>query len=62
MVCLVVEKMEIKKKEAQFHFCLLNCLYFDYSYTGFFLFFNGNGWVEFGYIFFGLNGPQWVFS
>ena len=26
MVCLVVEKMEIKKKEAQFRCCLLNCL------------------------------------
>ena len=59
MVCLVVEKMEIKKKEAQFRFCLLNCLYFDYSYTGFFFIylfiylFNGNGWVEFGYFFLG---------
>ena len=30
---------------------------------GFFFFFNdGKGWVEFGYIVFGLNGAQWVFS
>ena len=28
----------------------------------FFFFLNGNGWVEFGYIVFGLNGPQWNFS
>ena len=26
-----------------------------------FLFFNGKGWVEFRYIVFELNGPQWVF-
>ena len=34
---------------------------------GFFFFFfffiiYGKGWVEFGYIVFGLNGFQWVFS
>ena len=29
---------------------------------GFFLFFYTKGWVEFGYIVFELNGPQWVFS
>ena len=30
---------------------------------GFFLLFiYGKSWVEFGYIFFGLNGFQWVFS
>ena len=28
MVCLVAEKMEIKKKEAQFRCCLLNCLFY----------------------------------
>ena len=28
----------------------------------FFFFFNGKGWVEFGYIVFGLNGSQWVFN
>ena len=28
----------------------------------FFFFFYGKGWVEFGYIVFGLNGSQWVFS
>ena len=27
-----------------------------------FFFFNGKAWVEFGYIVFRLNGPQWVFS
>ena len=26
------------------------------------VFFYGKGSVEFGYIVFGLNGPQWVFS
>ena len=25
-------------------------------------FFYGKGWVEFGYIVFGLNGVQWIFS
>ena len=39
MVCLVAEKMEIKKKEAQFRCYLLNCLYFNCSYTFFFIFF-----------------------
>ena len=29
---------------------------------GFFFFFNGNGWVEFECVVFGLNGSQWVFS
>ena len=29
---------------------------------GFFFFFFLKGWVEFGYIVFGLNGPQLVFS
>ena len=30
---------------------------------GFFFFFlGGKGWVEFGYIVFGLNGVQWAFS
>ena len=28
----------------------------------FFFFFNWKAWVEFGYIVFRLNGPQWVFS
>ena len=28
----------------------------------FFIFFYGKDWVEFGYIVFGLNGIQWVFS
>ena len=28
----------------------------------YFFFFNGKGWVEFGYIVFGLNEAQWVFS
>ena len=28
MVCLVAEKMEIKKKEAQFRCCLLNFLFY----------------------------------
>ena len=28
----------------------------------YFFFFNGKGWVEFGYIVFGLNESQWVFS
>ena len=27
-----------------------------------FFFIYGNGWVEFGYIVFGLNGSQWIFS
>ena len=27
-----------------------------------FFFFYGKDWVEFGYIVFGLNGAQWVFS
>ena len=38
MVCLVAEKMEIKKKEAQFCCYLLNCLYFNCSYSTAFLF------------------------
>ena len=29
---------------------------------GFYLFFYGKSWVEFEYIVFRLNGPQWVFS
>ena len=29
---------------------------------GFFFFFGGKGWVEFGYIVFWLNGVQWAFS
>ena len=28
----------------------------------FFFFLIGKGWVEFGYIIFGLNGVQWVLS
>ena len=30
--------------------------------AGFLFFFFGKGWIEFGYIVFGLNGFQWVFS
>ena len=31
-------------------------------FSFFFFFFYGKGWVEFGYIVFGLNGVQWFFS
>ena len=31
-------------------------------YIYIYIYINGNGWVEFEYIVFGLNGSQWVFS
>ena len=48
--CLEAEKMKENENPET-----LKCM------RGFF-FFNRKGWVEFGYIVFELNGPQWVFS
>ena len=42
----------LKRLRAGFLLLLLLLLFFIY----------GNGWIEFGYIIFGLNGPQRVFS
>ena len=46
--CLEVEKMKENENTETFEV--------------FFFFFYGKGWVEFGYIVFGLNGSQWVFN
>ena len=44
-------------------FLLLKTMFYSSSLFYFILFFNHEkGWVEFGYIVFGLNGVQWIFS
>ena len=52
LVAEKVREIEIRKLESNFVWGLV--FYFIFLY--------GKGWVEFGYIIFGLNGFQWIFS
>ena len=58
----ILEKcLEAKKMKENENPETLKCLR-GFFFFFFFFFFYGKGWVEFGYIVFGLNGAQWVFS
>ena len=67
-MCLVSQKTVWEKKSFAFESEnenpreTLKCLRAGFLLFYFIFIFYGKGWVEFGYIVFGLNGVQWVFS
>ena len=70
-MCLVSQKTVWEKKIFAFEYenenpcetlkCLRARIFFCFCCFFFFKFY-GKGWVEFGYIVFGLNGIQWFFG